>query len=376
MAKAKSSKHRPGPRAKQPNRSSRRPATRSPAPARRTPAKADAQAPNAWVLRCAPGLSRTVQAELRYRNVLGQRDRMDVLWQRNHDVLFLPSASGDPTVAGPRTVEEIDRCIVYGRYKISRDQLDRLAAHLHREGKRWRVVVTAEGAHFNRHDLKRFLVRELRTRGLAPDESAPRTVFAFCIDAAYYIVVPAVSADDLPGRAARVDERAASLPPTIAAAMAFLGKPEDRDTILDPVCGTGTLLHEAAAFAPGAALIGRDLDPKAVRAARNNLAAVPADLDVGDARELDLPAASVSLVLANLPFGKQFGDVDDNPALYRDFMTAMMRLAAPGGWRAVVLAADADMLAEAVESHPVRIAKRVPVRVRGEAAAIVVLARA
>jgi SAM-dependent methyltransferase len=350
--------------------STRRPAATAGQAPRKRARKADA---SAWILRCAPGLARTVQAELRNRNVLRHTDRVDVLWQRNHDVLFLPSVATEPVSAGLRTVEEVDRCVVYGRYKISRDQLDRLAAHLHRHGKRWRLVVTAEGDHFNRHDLKRFLARELQTRGVAPDERAPRSAFAFCIDAAFYIVVPAAAADQLAGRAARVTEREGSLPPTVAAAMAFLGKPAAGDTILDPVCGSGTLLAEAAAYAPGAALVGRDLDPRAIKAARANLAGLPADLDVEDARDLDLPSTTVTLVLANLPFGKQFGDADANPELYRAFMDAMATHAAPRGWRAVLLVADPDMLDDAIAGHPVRVAKRVPIRVRGESAVIVVL---
>jgi len=330
-------------------------------------------ATSAWILRCAPGLARTVRAELRNRKVLRHTDRADVLWQRNHDVLFLPDVAADPSTANLRTVAEIDRCIVYGRYKISRHQLDRLADQLRQRAKRWRLVVTADGDHFNRRDLRRFLARELRARAVTIDENAPHTVFGFCIDAAYYIAVPETAAAHMPGRAARVAEREASLPPTVAAAMAFLGKPDERDTVLDPMCGSGTLLAEAAAHAPGAELIGRDLDPKAVRTARRNLADLTADLAVEDARDLALPAPSVSLVLANLPFGKQFGDVDENPELYRAFMTAVRRNAAPDGWRAVLLVVDPDMLDAAIADQPVRIAKRVPIRVRGEPAMILVL---
>ena len=329
----------------------------------------------AWVIRCAPGLARTVQAELRHRDVLRHTDRVDVLWQRNHDLLFLPAPAGDPAVAGLRTVEEIDRCLIYGRYKISRDQLDRLAAHLRHAGGAWRIVATAEGTHFNRHDLRRFLARELGQRGVPLDERAPGAVFAFAIDAAYYVVVPETHAAAVHGRAGRVAERAASLPPSVAAAMAFLGRPEGDDVILDPVCGSGTLLAEAAALAPDAALIGRDLDGRAVAAARDNLDDLGPDLEEADARELDLPDGGISLVLANLPFGKQFGDVDDNPDLYRALLAEMLRTAAPRGWRAIILAADPELVAEAAADQPVHIAKRVPIRVRGEAATIVVLNR-
>src|SRR5262249_37376322 len=73
----------------------------------------------------------------------------------------------------------------------------------------------------------------------------------------------------------RVTEREGSLPPTIAAAMAFLANPRDTDAALDPVCGSGTLLAELHAYAPGAALTGIDLDRRAIATARRNLAHLP-----------------------------------------------------------------------------------------------------
>src|SRR5262249_34899068 len=129
-------------------------------------------------------------------------------------------------------------------------------------------------------------------------------LWVFAIDAAYYICHRL--RDD--GRAWRVAERPGSLPPTIAAALAFLGHPADADAILDPVCGSGTVLAEAHDFAKGAVLHGFDIDPNAIAAARRNLKHTSASLVTGDGRETGLPPASISLFLANLPFGKQFGD--------------------------------------------------------------------
>jgi predicted RNA methylase len=377
MAKARTAKHRSGGhdggarRRAKPSPSRQGPASSKP---RRTEAPAPAKP--AWLIRCAPGLARTAQAELRHRSVVRHTDRVDVLWQRNHDILFLPNPAQTPDTAELRLAEEIHRCVVYGRYKISARQFDGLAAALRAEGRQWRLVVTAEGQHFNRHDLRRFMARELGQRGVKIGDAAPRTAFVFCVDQAYYVSVPVRAAGDLPERAARVQEREGSLPPTIAAAMIFLARPTKTDTILDPVCGSGTLLAEALAVEPAASARGRDLDLKAVATARKNLTGTAAEIVQGDAREATgMAANTVSLLLANLPFGKQFGEVEETPDLYDAVLREQARLAAPKGWRGVLLAADPETVEAAAKANGFRVDKRVPVRVRGEPATIVVLGR-
>jgi len=345
-------------------------------PSRRRPAPAAPAVPApAWLVRCAPGLSRLLQAELRHRKLLHSGDRVDALWQRNHDLLFLPRLARNPAPGELRLAEDVARCPVYGRYKVTASQMDRLAQALRGAGGgAWRLVVTAEGRHFNRHDLRRHLGRELGARGLKLRDDAARSVFVYCVDQAYYAAIPADRADDAPGRDLRQRERAGSLPPTIAAALAFLGKPRDDDVILDPVCGSGTLLAEAAALAPGAVVHGRDLDRAAIKAARANLPELGnGSLAPGDARALDLAPGRVTLVLANLPFGKQFGDVEDNPALYAELLAELARLAAPSGWRAVLLAADAEPVAAAARATGLSVTRQMAIRVRGEPASILKL---
>lgn len=331
----------------------------------------------AWLLRCAPGLARVLELELRYDKLLPPGTRVDVSWQRGHDLLFLPRLAHAPKLAELRIAEDVFRCLIYGRYKISEGQLDRLAAQLKPMGKRVRIVVSAEGTHFNRHDLARWLAKQLAQRGLRPEAEAGATVFVFCVDQAYYVATRTRQAAETAGRARRAREREGSLPPTVAAAMAFLGKPGRRDTVLDPVCGSGTLLAEAHAYAPAATLHGIDTDQKAIKTARHNLAGIEeATLVQGDAQATDLADSSVSLVLGNLPFGKQYGDAAENRTLYAALLDEMLRLAAPAGWRAVLLAADAELLTDAATQRNLKVDRRLPVRVRGEAAAILVLSKA
>lgn len=381
MAKPRSKdRASPGP-GRDPGRKPGQGKTRAPA-AKRTAAGAPARgagrgqsAPAAWVLRCAPGLARTLQAELRHAKLLGRNDRADLLWQRNHDLIFAPRLARPPQAHELRLAEELHHCLIYGRYKLSDSQLARLAQQL--KGERRRLVVTADGRHFNRFDLARFLGRELARRGVRIDETAQAPLFVFCVEQAYYACVPARGADEATGRSARAAERAGSLPPTIAAAMAFLARPQADDTVLDPVCGSGTLLAEAGAYAPEARLIGADLDPKAVKAARHNLQHLPqVQLGPGDARSLELPEASVTLALGNLPFGKQFGDAVENRDLYGEILGELRRLAAPAGFRAVLIASDAGLLRASAEAAGFVVARELAVKVRGEPATIALLQRA
>jgi predicted RNA methylase len=346
------------------------PGAKSADPARRSASKP--AEPAGWVVRSAPGLGRTLIAELRRDKLLGQNDRADLLWQRNHDLMFAPRLARMPQAHDLRIAEDVHRCLVYGRYKVSDSQLDRLAQLLH--GQRRRLVVTADGRHFNRHDLGRFLARELSQRGVKLDDGAKAPLLVFCIEQAYYACVPIREADQTTGRDRRQAEREGSLPPPIAAAMAFMTRPGDDDTILDPVCGSGTLLAEAAGYAPEARLHGADQDLQAVKTARRNLKGFgTAEIDHADARALDLPAQSVSLVLANLPFGKQYGDVAENRTLYAEVLGEVRRVAAPKGFRAALLASDRGLLRDAVRDAGLKVTHDLAIRVRGEDAVIVLL---
>jgi predicted RNA methylase len=331
---------------------------------------ADGRAPG-WLLRCAPGLAKLLIIELRFNGLVDRQTRPTILWQRNHDLVFLPRLKREPRPIDLRIAEEIHRCPIYGRFKISHRQLDVLAGALRRPRGGWHLVVTVDGARFNRHELARWLGRELRQRGIALDAESPHLASLFCIEESYYFALPHRSADAAALRTRRVAERPGSLPPTIAAAMAFLVNPRDDDAVLDPVCGSGTLLAEAHAYAPKARLWGIDQDRQAIAAARRNLAHVPQlQLAVGDARAAGLPDGSLSLFLANLPFGKQFGSPAQNRELYIAILRELARLGRPEAWRAALLTSDLESLKAAAAAAGVRIVSETPVKIRGEAATI------
>lgn len=127
--------------------------------------------------------------------------------------------------------------------------------------------------------------------------------------------------------------------PTLAALMAWAGRPRAGEVVWDPFCGSGSELVEAAMLAPGLHLRGTDVSAEALEAARHNLAAASIDAaslelleasaETVDPRHGDRP---VSLILSNPPMGRRVvvGDRGMRELLH-DFVAHAARVLAPGG---------------------------------------------
>src|SRR5579859_1046911 len=128
-----------------------------------------------------------------------------------------------------------------------------------------------------------------------------------------------------------------ALKPSVAAALVLLAQTEATMTILDPCCGSGTILIEAALH--GANVCGGDNNPLALAATRTNSSAagVPVCVRCWDAQALPLADSSVDRVICNLPWGHQVQVEGTLTALYRQIVVEMRRVLAPAG-RIVLLA--------------------------------------
>ncbi|MEW6751832.1 MAG: methyltransferase domain-containing protein [Candidatus Latescibacterota bacterium] len=139
----------------------------------------------------------------------------------------------------------------------------------------------------------------------------------------------------------------ASLRPTVARSMVVLSDPQDDDLFLDPFCGAATILIERGEHGRYAGLLGGDLDPRAVAAARANIGPRYRPIAVwqGDAGRLPLAPQSVTRVVTNLPFGHRVGSPSALPELYRGFLAESLRVLRPGG-RLVLLTSEKPLLQE------------------------------
>jgi 23S rRNA G2445 N2-methylase RlmL len=168
---------------------------------------------------------------------------------------------------------------------------------------------------------------------------------------------------------------AASLRPTVAAAMVRLAGAGPGMTVLDPFCGAGTILAEQIELSRRRKagiihVLGGDLDPHAVFTTRENLEKVgPAGLYRWDARALPLAAESVDRIVSNPPFGKQLATPEEIGPLYAAAAAEWDRVLRPGG-RAVLLVGEPDALRAAVRPFGWRPVRQLRVRVLGQPATL------
>jgi len=141
-----------------------------------------------------------------------------------------------------------------------------------------------------------------------------------------------------------VDYRGA-LHANIAAAMATLCLQErqgEKETgtrvILDPFCGSGSLLCEVSeAVRESVTLIGNEISSEALEACRANAAAITSEfvedliLYTGDATSLPLADSSVDAILTNPPWGEVHGNREETELLYTRFLAEAHRVVKEDG---------------------------------------------
>lgn len=142
----------------------------------------------------------------------------------------------------------------------------------------------------------------------------------------------------------KTEQLPGSLKPPVAAAMLWLARARPGASVVDPCCGAGTIMIEAALL--GAHAAGGDIDGAAVGAAQANAAAAGVTVEARqwDARTLPLAAASADAVVCNLPWGRQVSVDHELAEFYREVCAEMRRLLKPGG-RIVLLTRAPELVA-------------------------------
>uniref|UniRef100_A0A8C5J6U3 U6 snRNA (guanine-N(2))-methyltransferase THUMPD2 n=1 Tax=Junco hyemalis TaxID=40217 RepID=A0A8C5J6U3_JUNHY len=122
--------------------------------------------------------------------------------------------------------------------------------------------------------------------------------------------------------------RTAGLRSTVAWAMASLAEIRAGALVLDPMCGLGTILLEAAKEWPDAWYWGADISDSQLEGADGNIRAAglvdKIELLKASVKALPLPSESFDSVISDIPFGKKFKTTSD-AQLLPDLLQEMER---------------------------------------------------
>ncbi|XP_075811389.1 U6 snRNA (guanine-N(2))-methyltransferase THUMPD2 isoform X2 [Microtus pennsylvanicus] len=140
--------------------------------------------------------------------------------------------------------------------------------------------------------------------------------------------------------ASRTYIQTAGLRSTIAWAMASIAEIKAGALVLDPMCGLGTILVEAAKEWPDVYYMGADVSDSQLLGACDNVKAAgladKIDLLKVSVTELPLPSQSVDVIISDIPFGKKFKLGKDIKSILQE----MERVLRDGGAMVLLLSED------------------------------------
>ncbi|XP_046885193.1 THUMP domain-containing protein 2 [Hypomesus transpacificus] len=156
--------------------------------------------------------------------------------------------------------------------------------------------------------------------------------------------------------ASRSYVRTTGLRSTIAWAIGFLANIQPGSTVVDPMCGVGTILVEAAHEHLDACFLGVDIEEKQLDKARENVefAKLTHRIQLLRASSMELPLSgcSVDAVLCDLPFGKKFGTKAGMAASLPGILTEMERVLRVGGTMVLLLSPQLSVILKRTLTPP------------------------
>lgn len=231
-------------------------------------------------------------------------------------------------------------------------------------GKTFRVRAHGLGSISHPAGLERTVGAELARTGRA-DLEHPSMDFRVLVGEGFLLGRVIHSVDRSRLESTKVARRTFSLPislhPKFARALVNLARVPMAGTVLDPFCGTGGVLLEAAAM--GLRPVGSDQDPRMVKGTRASLrrTAVDGGFAVADAGRLPWRSGTVHGVATDPPYGRAASTRGESiTALYSRAFRAFADLLPAGGHAAIVLP-DAEMIRllpdslEPLERHALRV---------------------
>ncbi len=295
------------------------------------------------------------------------------------DVYLLAWASGDLT----RRATDLDLITKWTSHEPDWAKLISLAQKIRPKKHArtsYRLVVQAEGerAYFRRDAREAFakgLSRQIHQQWVHAEENAD-IEFWLTIDQTTAVSGIRLSDKTMRHRLGKWLHRPASLRPSVAASMIHLAKIKPGTLVLDPCCGSGTLeseyLVQLKELDPKAAprILAGDILFSAVEEAKINLRSYGDPfLTNWDTACLPIANASIGRIVVNPPFGKQLGDPEKIPELYRIWAKEWFRVAAAGA-RCVAVTSQHLDLHEGFRAAGWKSEKKVPFTLLGQRATI------
>jgi len=243
----------------------------------------------------------------------------------------------------------------------------------------YRIVCQMQGEHgYRRNDardaLRAGLAGKIPHGWLPADENAWIEIW-LTIQGKTAVCGVRLSDRTMRHRTYKLEHVAASLRPTMAAAMVRLAGVGPGMAVLDPMCGAGTILAEAMELSKQRKyatvhVFGGDNDPHAVFTANENLVRVgPVDVARWDIARLPLAEQCVDRVICNPPFGVQLAKPEEIPAMYEMLARECDRALRPNG-RAVFITSEQETLRALLLQRGWSPSRQLRVRILGQSATI------
>ncbi|KAG5266600.1 hypothetical protein AALO_G00233940 [Alosa alosa] len=135
---------------------------------------------------------------------------------------------------------------------------------------------------------------------------------------------------------------------TVAWAMTSVSNMKEGAVIIDPMCGVGTILLEAAQECPNACFFGLDSDVGQLQKAAENVEYAQltdrVQLLQASAMRIPLPSGSVDVVICDVPFGRKFSCGSSMAAALPEIVEEMERVLRVGGSLVLLLSLQLSTL--------------------------------
>ena len=192
--------------------------------------------------------------------------------------------------------------------------------------KSFRVSCTRYGHHeFKSIEVERFVGEYFYENFHIPVnlENPDKELFVKIVGSTAYLMLK-LNKISLEKRSYRVFLHPTAADPILAYGMFRVAKVKEKEIVVDPMCGSGTILIESALEFPKAKYFGIDISEKFLKGAKQNAKAAGVDHLIkfihGDCRNLENYFEKIDKIITNPPYGVKMGNERSVKGLYYKFL--------------------------------------------------------